>query len=121
VPEQPSFSFPKIRLLVNASEFERVRRDGSVCRGKLILLGLLKIEDGNPFRAGFIVSRRVGSAVIRNRVRRRLREIVRRHQHQLHENFWLVIIARPEANRASYGALEDEFLRLAKRDSILTA
>jgi ribonuclease P protein component len=48
-----------------------------------------------------------------------LREIVRRHQHELRHGIWFVIIARYEAVRASYGALEDEWLRLARRASIL--
>ena len=119
MPEQYSLSFPKARRLVRTSEFERVKRDGSVRRGSLILLGLLKIENGGPFRAGFITSRLVGNAAVRNRTRRRLREIVRRHQHQLRGNFWMVIIARADATQASYHALEDEWLRLARRASIL--
>ena len=118
--EQRSFSFPKTRRLVHTSEFERVKREGSVRRGKLILLGLLRIESGGLFRAGFITSRRLGSATVRNRTRRRLREIVRRHQHHLSGSFWMVIIARADAARASYHDLEDEWLRLAKRASILT-
>jgi ribonuclease P protein component len=68
---------------------------------------------------GFITSRRLGNAVVRNRIRRRLREIVRHHQHQLRQDFWIVLVARRDAANASYGALEDEWLRLAKRASIL--
>jgi ribonuclease P protein component len=48
-----------------------------------------------------------------------LREIVRRHQDQLRQGFWFVIIARHEAATASYRELEDEWLRLARRASIL--
>jgi ribonuclease P protein component len=48
-----------------------------------------------------------------------LREIVRRHQDQLRQGFWIVIIARHEAAAASYRELEDEWLRLARRASIL--
>jgi ribonuclease P protein component len=48
-----------------------------------------------------------------------LRDIVRRHQHELRHGIWFVIIARHEAATASYGALEDEWLRLARRASIL--
>lgn len=55
----------------------------------------------------------------RNRVRRRLREIVRRHQHELRAGFWFVLIARTEAATANYRALEHEWLRLARRASIL--
>ena len=76
-------------------------------------------EETSGFRAGFITSRKVGAAVVRNRVRRRLREIVRRHQLELRSGIWIVTIARPAAARSSYGALEDEWLRLAKRASIL--
>jgi ribonuclease P protein component len=104
---------------MRSSEFDLVRRDGSVRRGKLLILGVLEVENSGPSRAGFVVSRRVGSAVIRNRVRRRLRETVRRHQHELRVNFWIVLIARREAANASYRALEDEWLRLARRAFIL--
>lgn len=84
-----------------------------------MILGVLKTDDAENFRAGFVTSKRIGQAVVRNRVRRRLREIVRLHQHELREGFWLVVIARPPAARASYAQLEDEWLRLAKRAFIL--
>jgi ribonuclease P protein component len=48
-----------------------------------------------------------------------LREIVRQHQHNLRRDVWIVLIARRNAANASYGALEDEWLRLARRASIL--
>jgi ribonuclease P protein component len=114
-----SFSFPKARRLTRASEYERVKWDGFVRRGKLVTLSVVAAENSGPCRVGFVTSRRLGSAVVRNRVRRRLREIVRKHQHGLRDNFWIVVIARPDATEASYRALEDEWLRLAKRASIL--
>ncbi len=83
------------------------------------MLGVLETGAGEPFRAGFVTSKRVGPAVVRNRVRRRLREIVRRHQHEIRPGLWLVCVARPAAAQASYQALEDEWLRLAGRTFIL--
>ena len=114
-----SFSFPKTRRLTHRSEYERVKRNGITQRGKLLMLNAMPMEDSGPWRAGFVTSARLGGAVVRNRVRRRLREIVRRHQHELRQGVWFVIIARQEAATASYGALEDEWLRLARRASIL--
>ena len=114
-----SFSFPKQRRLTRPSEYERVKRDGLVRRGKLLMLNAATAENSGRSRVGFITSRRLGSAVARNRVRRRLREIVRRHQHDLRQDFWIVIVARSDAVTASYRALEDEWLRLARRASIL--
>ncbi|OLB43762.1 MAG: ribonuclease P protein component [Verrucomicrobia bacterium] len=114
-----SLSFPKSRRLTRASEFERVKREGLVRRGNLLTLSATVVENSGLCRVGFITSRRLGSAVIRNRVRRRLREIVRQHQHDLRQDFWIVLIAKRDAANASYRALEDEWLRLARRASIL--
>jgi ribonuclease P protein component len=114
-----SFSFPKARRLTHRTEYEHVKRNGITHRGKLLILNAMTLEDTGLWRAGFVTSGRVGGAVIRNRVRRRLREVVRLHQHELRQGIWFVIIARREAATASYGALKDEWLRLARRASIL--
>ena len=89
-----------------------------MARGPLLSLGVLPTPPGN-LCAGFVTSQRVGNAVVRNRVRRRLREIFRRHQHEIIPSTWVVTIARPAAARATCAALEHEWLRLAKRTSIL--
>src|SRR5437762_12483846 len=112
-------SFATSKRLPRASEFERVKQQGRAQRGKLMLLAALTIQNAGASRAGFVTTRRLGDATVRNRVRRRLREIVRQHQHDLRRDFWIVIIARRAAADASYRALEDEWLRLAKRASIL--
>ena len=114
-----SFSFPKARRLARASEYERVKRDGFTQRGKLLLLRVLPLEHSGLSRAGFITSSGLGGAAVRNRVRRRLREIVRQHQHELRNGFWIVLVARKDAVTAGYRTLEHEWLRLARRASIL--
>ena len=65
-----------------------------------------------------VVSRRVGSAVTRNRVKRRLREIFRHELPGLKPGLWLVITAKPPAASASTEALRSEWLRLGGRLSI---
>jgi ribonuclease P protein component len=114
-----SLSFPKSRRLTRASEFERVKREGLVRRGNLLTLSATVVENSGLCRVGFVTSRRLGSAVVRNRIRRRLREIVRQHQHDLRQDLWIVLIAKRDTANASYRALEDEWLRLARRASIL--
>jgi ribonuclease P protein component len=111
--------FPKTRRLTLTSQFARVRTEGQNVRGRLLILGFLRTEGTERFQAGFVTSKRIGGAVVRNRVRRRLRDIVRTQQGRLREGFWFVVIARPAAARASYRALKDEWLRLAARASIL--
>jgi ribonuclease P protein component len=111
--------FPKSRRLTRPADFESVKKDGRAERGRLLVLSVL--SETHQFRAGFVTSRAIGGAVARNRVRRRLREIVRRHQHEIRGPRWLVTIARVEAASATFDQLEAEWLRLARRASILAA
>ena len=76
-------------------------------------------EPEGPTRVGIITSRRVGGAVIRNRVRRRLREIFRAARAQLRPGFWLVIIARQPAALAGFQDLRAEWEKLARRSGLL--
>jgi ribonuclease P protein component len=119
ISDTQRFRFPASRRLKLNREFARVRNEGCTVRGTLLLLGVLHggAEDG--FRAGIITSRRIGGAVVRNRVRRRLREIVRRNQYALVTDVWFVIVARPAAAHATSVALEGEWLRLAGRADLL--
>jgi ribonuclease P protein component len=73
-----------------------------------------------PARAGFIVPRTVGKAVVRNRVRRRLRHLVRERLATLPPGTLLVVRALPAAAEASYaqlGADLDGALAAARRRS----
>jgi ribonuclease P protein component len=112
-------SFPKTKRLILPAEFARVKGQGTTERGRYLVLGALKVKDEKSFRAGFVTPKHIGTAVVRNRVRRRLRDIVRTAQPRLGAGLWLVVVARPYAANASYDQLKDEWLRLAERASIL--
>src|SRR5262245_60536429 len=113
------FRFPAVRRLKLSREFERVRKEGHAVRGELLMLSVLPVDGEKRFRVGLITSRSVGGAVARNRVRRRLREIVRRNQDALKGGVWFVVIARRLAAQTDSAALEAEWLRLARRARIL--
>jgi ribonuclease P protein component len=72
------------------------RAGGSAIAGHL-LLAADPVPSGTPPKVGFIVSRAVGSAVVRNRVKRRLRELVRRRMTCLPGGCLLVVRAHPAA------------------------
>ena len=114
-----SLVFPKARRLTRTAEFDRVRREGRVFRGELLTLAIVFDEPHAATRAGVITSRKMGGAVARNRLRRRLREIVRQHQHEIMAGLWIVTIGSARASRASFDSLKDDWLRLARRASIL--
>ena len=68
--------FPSTMRLKRRKDFQRVYRGGVVWKGSCFVLHVLVREDG--VRLGIVVPRRFGSAVERNRVKRRLREAFRR-------------------------------------------
>ncbi len=74
-------------------------------------------NDGTTTRIGISVSKRVGGAVVRNRVRRRVREAVRLRHPELRPSQDLVFIARPASAEADWPALRgatDDLLRRAR-------
>ena len=114
------FEFGRSSRLRRSSEFKLVRESGKSWTGTYLVLKALNRGAGLA-RLGVITSRRLGNAVVRNRVRRRMREIFRLNQHQIREGYWIVTIARASSAFAAYQELERDWLRLAKRASILGA
>ncbi len=71
-------------------------------------------------RFGFAVSRRIGSAVRRNRVKRRMREAVRLMQPQIAPGWDMVFIARSPITQADYHEIAAACARLLRRAQLLT-
>lgn len=83
-------------------DFSAAVRHGSRA-GRALLTGHLLVPAGegdSPPRAGLVVSRSVGTAVVRNRVRRRLRVLVREYLSSLPGGSLLVVRAHPQAATA---------------------
>ena len=102
----------------------RVRAHGRRVSGALLLLGYVargEPDNSGYTRIGFSVSRRVGGAVARNRVKRRLREVIRRKLARIAPGYDLVITARPGAADARMETLEQEVAGLLARARLLIA
>lgn len=102
-----------------ARDFARVKTQGSSQAGKFLVLGALKTEGLEEFQFGLITGAKLGKAVVRNRIRRLLREIVRAHRAEIAPGWQMVIIARWRAPQATLEELERDWLRLARRMNLL--
>ena len=100
----------KLTRLTDSPEFERVYRQGTAFRGRLFSVHAFPNENGTP-RLGLSVSKKVGNAVTRNAVRRRLREVFHSTIGRVPGSLDLVVSARPPASEATFEELNEEFLR----------
>jgi ribonuclease P protein component len=100
----------KLTRLTDSPEFERVYRQGTAFRSRLFSVHAFPNEIGTP-RLGLSVSKKVGNAVTRNAVRRRLREVFYSTIGRIPGSLDLVVSARPPASEATFEDLSQEFLR----------
>ncbi|MEM8962048.1 MAG: ribonuclease P protein component [Acidobacteriota bacterium] len=94
--------------LRQSADFSRCYRRGRRRRGFLLMLVTHRNDTGRP-RLGITASRKVGNAVVRNRVKRRIREIFRRlPQRSQLPSLDIVVHVHPTAGRASFDDLSTE-------------
>lgn len=101
------FTLPRAARLRRSADFRRVQGGGQRLRGAHILVVVAAGAAAHP-RFGLAVSRKVGGAVVRNRVKRWLREAIRHERGALAAPLDLVFIAHPSAAAAGAAALRDE-------------
>jgi ribonuclease P protein component len=106
-------------MLRRKADFDALGRQGTARSGRLLVLRQLR-TNGPVTRIGLSTPRRLGGAVERNRVRRRLREIIRRRYAEMEMGWDLLVIARPEAATATYADLREAFAALLERSGITT-
>ena len=110
VPEV-SHSFPKYLRLLRRIEFRRVYEDGR--RRRAPLCTVFYLANGLSYsRLGITVPRALGKSVLRNRVKRRLREVFRVNRRALPGGWDIVINPGQRVAAIPFATLEEEILRL---------
>ena len=97
--------------------FQRLYRTSGHANGLLVLYARPNRSGNN--RIGITVSRKLGKAHIRNRVRRRLREVYRLNEERFAPGWDIVLVARSRAIDAPFDKLTASCLSLAKKAGIL--
>lgn len=95
-------------------EYLRIQRRGTRVFGRfIVVIGQRTIEKGVG-RAGITVPKKVGPAYVRNRIKRRIRHILRLEPNLL-LNRLIVVVARDNAGKATFTELRGELLKLCRR------
>lgn len=108
------FSLPKAERIRKRAEYVSIQTQGR----KLFTPSFIAFTVWNPqapLRLGVTVSKRVGGAVVRNRVKRLVREVFRHDKARLPQGLQLVIVAKADAARLDFQRAHAEFLELCRR------
>lgn len=100
--------------LTRSSDFGRVRKLGHSWAQPLFVFSAVR-NGLDCTRLGFIVSRRIGTAVVRNRVKRQLREAVRRHLSEFAPGYDVVLLARAPIAGAAFAEIEEALAQALRR------
>lgn len=97
--------------------FRRLYRSNGQANSYLVLYARKNRSQIN--RVGITVSKKLGKAVVRNRVRRRIREVYRLNEEKFLPGWDIVIVARSRAVEVSFQKLNESLLSLAEQADIL--
>ena len=97
--------------------FQRLYKTNGQANGHLVLYA--RRNRTNTNRVGITVSKKLGKANVRNRVRRRLREVYRLNEEKFQTGWDIVIVARTRAIHAPFEKLTESYLNAAEKAGIL--
>ena len=108
--------------MTSRTEFSRTRKEGSAQSGAYLVLSTLADPELPYHKAGIIITRKIGNAVTRNLLRRRIHAILAKHINSIDSSQgkrYIVTVMRWRAPQASLAQLEQDWLNQARRLGIL--
>ncbi|MGB8494601.1 MAG: ribonuclease P protein component [Candidatus Acidiferrum sp.] len=112
-PAKRGHTFSREARLVRKSEFDAVYSAGKR-RSNAYFTVFVRANELPLSRFGFSIKKALGGAVVRNRMRRRLREMVRCHREEIPAGWDIVIHPKRSVAKAPFAAMTAGFLRLLK-------
>ena len=107
----------RINRLKKRYQFNYVYKSGEHFSGEHMVLYVVSSKTKN-IKIGLAVTKKIGKAVVRNRVRRQLREIIKKQVPVLKQNYNIIVVARENITTASFENLSNEFLKLVKKANL---
>lgn len=111
-------TFSRSERLSRAADFDRVYFEGKRIASSALVLFFCP-SGGQKTRLGLSVGKRIGKAVTRNRVKRRLRDVFRLNKHRFKERYDILLVARRGVQELKFREVEAAVLDLFRRGGLL--
>ena len=112
------YELPKSSIIRNKFEFNRVYSKGRSYVNQMMIIHVVNSSNVKG-RVGFAVGKKIGNAVIRNRIKRLMREAYRISQHCINQNVSMILIARKPLVDAKSYLVQKSFMELCKKAKIV--
>ncbi|MEA3400656.1 MAG: ribonuclease P protein component [Armatimonadota bacterium] len=109
----------RLRTLRRQRDLDRVFQHGRWRRTDTVAVGVRHRSDDEPTRPAFVAGRQIGTAVRRNRARRRLREAYRLLADQVQPGADVVLVARERTGSADFRDLQAEIAQALRAEGLL--
>jgi len=106
----------KINIIKESREFERIIKSNKSYKSKLFYIYLEKKEQEN-YKFGIAVGKKIGNAVLRNKRKRQIKEIISKNIYQ--NNFNCIIILKKEINNYNFQEINEQLNKELKKLSII--
>lgn len=112
------YKFPQRERLHRKGDFLKVYREGEKQVGRAFVCYVVR-QEGQGRKIGFAVPRKVGGAIVRNRVKRYLREAYRSQRPELVDDVFMVVVARPASAQLTYDECREAVRHLFREGKVL--
>ena len=112
------YELPKSSIISNKFEFNRVYNKGRSYVNHMMIIHVIN-SDSVKGKVGFAVGKKIGNAVVRNRIKRLMREAYRISQHEINQNISMILIARKPLADVKSNEVQKAFINLCKKAKIL--
>ncbi|MBP1994598.1 ribonuclease P protein component [Paenibacillus eucommiae] len=109
----------KIYRLAKREDFNKVYRYGKSEANRQFVLYYLPQPGNEHFRLGVSVSKKIGNAVVRNRLRRMMKEIVRLKKEQMTPHYDYILIARKPVLEMDFESMEKSIFHVIRKASLV--
>ena len=107
----------KENRLKKRKQFNWIFKNGKTIKGQDVFI-VYNSSYGNDYKVGFSVTKKVGKAVVRNKVKRRLKSILTKYRNNIVSKNTMIFVARPSIVDLKFNEIENQIVSLLKKANL---